>query len=286
MATPGSSALRRLRVTAYRISHKTNRLTSTSTGLRAVYHSIIPHPALSPVPNPSVETSVWEQSRHEAEYRQLLVQGALAVLLPTEDLENACLRTLVADVIAESILGNSIGGRACEGWFIWSGITKLVEAVKAHMEPKATGEEIEIDTRSRLEKFGLLSVERGEDTRPKKDGRRSLFTEIFWRLLQYGYLTIASIRFIVLGLVAASSETRRSIWTARKVAKDSSPIAKATEAPKPLRTILDFKVFSLISTALDLPFRMPWLSGSLSLLRYYLVKGPLKVGATDGLLDQ
>ncbi|KAL9612209.1 MAG: hypothetical protein Q9167_003197 [Letrouitia subvulpina] len=276
---------------AYRISHRAAHSTQLSATPRAVYHSINPHPALSPVPDPASESLVAEQSRHEAEYRQLLVQGVLTVLLPTEDLENACLRTIVADVIAESILGRSIGGRACEGWFIWSSITRLVEAVKAHMEPKATGEEIEVDTRSRLEKFGLLSAERRDGgTRPpaeQKDGsRRSVFSEIFWRLLQYCYLTVVSLRFIVLGVFAAQSELRRSTWTARRVAKSSSPIAKPTQAPKPLRAILEFKIFSLVSTLLDLPFRMPWLSGSLSLFQYHLVMGPLRVGATDGLLDQ
>ncbi|KAI4165331.1 MAG: hypothetical protein LQ342_001199 [Letrouitia transgressa] len=278
-------------VHAYRISHKAAHSTQLSATPRAVYHSIYPHPALSPVPDSASESLVAEQSRHEAEYRQLLVQGVLTVLLPTEDLENACLRTIVADVIAESILGNSIGGRACEGWFIWSSITRLVEAVKAHMEPKATGEEIEVDTRSRLEKFGLLSAERRDGgTRPpagrKDGGRQSAFSEIFWRLLQYCYLAVVGIRFIVLGVFAAQSELRRSTWTARREAKSSSPIAKPTQAPKPPRAILEFKIFSLVSTLLDLPFRMPWLSGSLSLLQYHLVMGPLRVGATDGLLDQ
>lgn len=276
---------------AYRISHKAAHSTQLSAVPRAVYHSINPHPALSPVPDPASESLVTEQSRREAEYRQLLVQGVLAVLLPTEDLENACLRTVVTDVIAESILGNSIGGRACEGWFIWSSITRLVEAVKAHMEPKATGEEIEVDTRSRLEKFGLLSAERrDEGTRPaagqKDSGRQSAFSEMFWRLLQYCYLTVVSVRFIVLGVFAAQSELRRSTWTARRAAKSSSPIAKPTQAPKPLRAIVEFKIFSVVSTVLDLPFRMPWLSGSLSLLQYHLVMGPLRVGATDGVLDQ
>ncbi|KAI4211310.1 MAG: hypothetical protein LQ351_005865 [Letrouitia transgressa] len=271
--------------------HKAAHSTQLSAVPRAVYHSINPHPALSPVPDPASESLVTEQSRREAEYRQLLVQGVLAVLLPTEDLENACLRTVVTDVIAESILGNSIGGRACEGWFIWSSITRLVEAVKAHMEPKATGEEIEVDTRSRLEKFGLLSAERrDEGTRPaagqKDSGRQSAFSEMFWRLLQYCYLTVVSVRFIVLGVFAAQSELRRSTWTARRAAKSSSPIAKPTQAPKPLRAIVEFKIFSVVSTVLDLPFRMPWLSGSLSLLQYHLVMGPLRVGATDGVLDQ
>ncbi|KAL8687406.1 MAG: hypothetical protein Q9224_005161 [Gallowayella concinna] len=243
--------------------------------------------ALSPVPEPSLETSTTLQAKHEADYRQLLVQGALAVLLPTEDLENACLRTLVTDVMAETILGKSIGGRVCEGWFIWTSITKLVDEVKALSKPRTTGEEIEVDTRSRLEKFGLLS-ERGDDTRPTMDGRRSTVSKVIWRVLQYGYLAIIGLQFIISGLFAASSEPRRSSWS-RKAAADS-PIVKTTEAPAVvLRPLLDFKIFSLLSTLLDLSFRMPWLCGSIALLQHHLIQSPLfliRVGAVDGLLDQ
>lgn len=217
----------------------------------------------------------------------MLVQGALAILLPTEDLENICLRTLVADVIAETILGRSIGGRVCEGWFIWTSITKLVEAVKAQVNPRATGEEIEVDTRSRLEKYGLLS-ERGDDTGSSEDRQRSAFSEVPWRCLQYGYLTVMALQFVIVGLFAASSEPRRSSWSA-KGASDS-PVVKPTEAPAAiLRPILDFRIFSLLSTMLDLALRMPWLSGSLALLQHHLIASPLvllRVGAVDGLLDQ
>ncbi|KAL9016891.1 MAG: hypothetical protein Q9185_005746 [Variospora sp. 1 TL-2023] len=243
--------------------------------------------ALSPVPDASRDTSTTEQSRQEADYRQLMAQGALAVMLPTEDLDNTCLRTLVADVIAETILGRSIGGRVSEGWFIWAVMIKAMEAVKAQVDPRATGEEIEVDTRSRLERFGLLS-ERGEDTRPSVDGRRSAFSEVFWRFLQYGYLTILTVQFVVIGLLTATSEPRRSTWSARVTA--DSPVAKPIEAPATvLRPLLDSRIFSMLSTLLDLSYRMPWLSGSLALLQQHLVASPLavlRVGAVDGPLDQ
>lgn len=222
------------------------------------------------------------------------MQGTLAVLLPTEDLENVCLRTLVADVFAETILGNSIGGKVCESWFIWTGITKLVEAVKASVSPRATGEEMEVDTRSRLEKFGLLSERGQHDTRPSRDGQRSAFSEVFWRVVQYGYLMMVSVRFVVIGLVASWSEPRRSSssssWQA--AAATDSPIVKSPQAPGHaviLRPMLDSKIFSLISTILDLSFRMPWLSGWAALLHHHLTRsaiGLLRVGAADGLLDQ
>ena len=271
------------RATAYRVSHQSQHLSPLLTNPRVLYHNLNPHPALSPVPNPAVPSICKAQQEHEAEYRQLLVQGALAVLLPTEDLENACLRTLVADVIADSILGNSVGGKVCEGWFIWGSITKLVDAVRAKIELKTTGEEIEVDTRSRLEKFGLLS-EKDQGKATSQEGRRSTISSAFWRILQYGFLTFMTIRFVVLGFITASSRPLRSTWTSNPSrSSESWPMDKRMEAPRPM---LSFKILSVISVLLDLRSRMPWLSGSLALLQYQLMHGPLGLAATDGILDQ
>ena len=235
------------------------------------------------MPDSAVPSTATEQHEHEAEYRQLLVQSALAVLLPTEDLENACLRTLVADVIADSILGNSIGGNVCEGWFIWGGITKLVDAVKAKIDPKTTGQEIEVDTRSRLEKFGLLS-EKGETKDVRNYDTRSIFSSVFWRILQYGFLTFMTIRFVILGFITASSRPKRSTWTSKTLgSREAGPMDKRGEPPRPMLT---FKILSVMPTLLDLRSRMPWLYGSLALLQEQLIHGPLGLAATDGIFDQ
>ena len=269
--------------TAFRVSHQKQYLPPLLTNSHVIYHDLSPHPALSPVPDPAVPSTATEQHEHEAEYRQLLVQGALAVLLPTEDLENACLRTLVADVIADSILGNSIGGKVCEGWFIWAGITKLIDVVKERIEPKATGEEIEVDTRSRLEKFGLLS-EKSESRKMSKNDRRTTFSSAFWRILQYGFMTFMTIRFVILGFITASSKPMRSTWTWKTAGSSEPwPMDERREAPRPM---LSFKILSITPVLLDLRSRMPWLSGSLALLQHQLIHGPLGLAATDGILDQ
>ena len=126
-------------LSAYRIAHSSSHQNALRTDPRVIYHSLTPHPALSSIPEPSKPLEVTEQSEHEVQYRQLLVRSALAVLLPTEDLENACLRTLVADVVGETILGSAIGGKLSEGYFVWSIISKLAELVKARVGPKTTG---------------------------------------------------------------------------------------------------------------------------------------------------
>lgn len=239
------------------------------------------------MPDPTIPASATEQQGHEAEYRQLLVQGALAILLPTEDLENACLRTLVADVIAESILGNSIGGKVCEGWFIWDSVTRLIEVVRASLEPRGTGEQMEVDSRNQLEKFGLLA-DKSKNGRPGHHERRSTFSSVFWRVLQYGYLAFISVRFVILGLTAAYSQPLRSVSVSRTpVSCESSPVAKTNNShPRLPRPMLSFRIFGLVSALLDLPSRMPWLSGSMALFQHHLMDGVLKVGGTDGIIDQ
>ena len=231
-----------------------------------------------------------EQEGHEAAYRQLLVQGALAVLLPTEDLENACLRTLVADVISDTILGNSIGGKVCEGWFIWDSLVKLIGVVKAKAEPTATGGQIEVHTRSRLEKFGLLADKSKDEKANGKNITRSTLLSSFWRILQYSYLAFISLRFITLSFIAAHSQPMRSVLVSRTShptePSSSPPTQKVIESHQRIRPILAYGVFPLISILFDLSSRMPWLSGSIALLQYHLIHGPLRIGAIDGILDQ
>lgn len=283
-ATSKASML--IETTAYRISHPPIP-SPLDIDPHVVYHTLNPHPALSPIPNATKESTVVDQTKNEVAYRQLLVQGALAVLLPTEDLENVFLRTLVADVIGETILGSSIGGKASEGWFIWGSIVKVIDVIQARLAIKASGEEHDTNTRSRLEKFGLLS-ERGQSTQPSKHPLRSMHSRLFWRILQYGYLTFLTLRFVILGLFATLSQSPQPSLSASKTAEglDTPPIAKIVEPPTPPRSILKFKFFSLISVLLNVPLRMPWLSGSLALLQHQLIQGPLRVGATNGLLNQ
>ena len=255
-----------------------------TTHPRSIYNALNPHPGLSPVPDLAIPSTIVDQARNETNYRQLLVQGVLAVLLPTEDLENVCLRTLVADIIAELIIGNSIGGKCSEGWFIWETISKITTILRVRLEPKLTGQEIEEDRRSQAEKVGFVSE---QDHKTRQHRRQSTTSEMFWRLLQYGHLAFIAIRFVIRGLMAGYQQPPRSSTTPSTVnLGELSPMAKPTERSLPLRPILTSNVFSLLSNLLSVDARMPWLSGSLRLLQYHLVSGAFPTGATDGIIDQ
>jgi PXA domain len=260
-----------------------------------IYHSLNPHPALSPIPDPEQPEACRCQAQNEAVYRQLLVQGALAVLLPSEDLQNAALRTLVSDIIADLILGQSISAKACEGWFLHETCIKIVEVIKARMEPKAQGKEIEHDKRSRLDKFGLLSPNDGDTPSHLSGNDQSLILALFWRVLQHAYLVFLVIRFVAVGLFRARSLPSRG---SSLLSAPPSPIAKrggdpptpskswSTLPSPPPRPILDYRLFALLSTLLDLSTCMPWLTGLLSLCKHGLLTGPRRLGAADSLLQR
>ena len=229
---------------------------------------------------------------NETVYRQLLVQGVLAVLLPTEDLDNTCLRTLVGDIIADLIIGQGISAKACEGWFVHSAITKIAEVIRAHLEPKTTGEEIEVEARSRLERFGLLSSRDEKEQLHSPLNHQSLLSALFWRILQYGYLLSLFIRFVLSGLSQARylpPRLRSGLppdHVAKVVVASKLPSPSAASLGSTPRPIVEYRLFPLISTLLDLSTRMPWLAGFLSICQHFMTSGPARVGRTDSLLDK
>ena len=280
---------------AYRTAHQTISPSAYHSAPVEIYHSLNPHPALSPFPNPDQIESCHLQAQNETVYRQLLVQGALAVLLPTEDLQNACLRTLVSDIVADLILGQGISGKACEGWFLHETCIKIVAVIKSRIEPKTKGEEVEQSSRSRLEKFGLLSPKDGDSQPHLSTNDQSLILALFWRVLQFAYLFFLLIRFVAVGLNRARSLSLRGHSLQPST---PSPIAKSEGSPStlskswstlpspPQRPILDYRFFALCSTLLDLSTHMPWLTGLLSLCKYGLLRGSGRLGAADSLLER
>ena len=246
-----------------------------------------PHPAL-PTSTPSDE-----QQADESAYRQLLVQGALAVLLPTEDLANGCLRTLVSDIIADLILGNALGQRVCEAWFLYDAISNLVATATSRPHPPAAEQKKRLDRRSRLEKFGLLTSESQDEKVHSSGHHQSPISVWFWRVLQCGYIAYQFFRFILVGLSHArqlpNRGRSREAVPPRTVSKQSSdslhvvPVAADDRSP---RSVLTYTIFSCVSTTLDLSIRMPWLGSTLSFWQHVLSSGPGRLGGPDSILDK
>ncbi|KAH4927375.1 hypothetical protein HBI79_136760 [Parastagonospora nodorum] len=275
---------------------------SLASSPRLIYHTIHPHPALSPVPTDAVPSTTVEQRENESAWRQLLVQGVLVVLLPTEDLENGCLRALVVEIFAEMILGNGISGKACEGWLLWEGITSIAKVLQtdaAKEEVHQPDDPISGQSMTRLERYGLLSSARNEETRsanalaPNHKTRSVSISGLFWTVIQYILLAFTALRAVVSTLATSSSLPPRSmIKEASHVeasdqlqvsSKDTSPSTRPFGTKRP---VVSMKLWSCMAQLTQLSVRMPWLSGCISMLQWGLLSGPGKVGDTDCILDR
>lgn len=229
---------------------------------------------------------------NEANYRQLLIQGVLAVLLPTEDLDNECLTALVGQILSEMILGGGIGGKACERWLLWEGITKIAEVVQSQL-PKSKARVRHERSNSDLVDPGSLDLTR----RSTKGWNAGIsLQKTFWLVLQYGFLAFTAIRSLIITLATASSlPSRIAPMTKSTISATSQALLENSEAldPSPRersltvkQPILKMKLWSCVSNILDLDIRMPWISGTLSMFQWAALTGPGEIGNTDGMLDK
>ncbi|TLD36508.1 hypothetical protein E2P81_ATG02290 [Venturia nashicola] len=295
---------------AFRIAHESTYPQPLASSPRDIYHILNPHPALSPVSRDDDPSTVLEQQLNEEAWRQLLVQGVLAVLLPTEDLENACLRALVADIFSEMILGNAVGQKVCEPWFLWDAITTVIQASQpSTATPQMRNEEsrpLPTTAASRLEQFGLLSAEsqhdgiEGFDLSRRPSDAASTASGLFWMAVQYMFLASRAVWILAHALATSSSLPSRSKTWLAAVKSSLPPQAERQEgaSSKSLSEvsstalsddqgpILDMGIWPMISKVIDLKVRMPWLSGMLALVHHGALYGPGKVADTDGALDR
>lgn len=225
----------------------------------------------------------------QRQYRQLLIQGVLASLLPTEDLQNSPLRILVTDIIADLILGRVIDDRLCKGWFLHGTVSKVVATINARTQPKVTGAEMQADARSRLEKFGLLTSKDEDSSSNSPEDRQSPFKAWFWMLLQWIYLAFLFARLTIAGLMHA-----RRLPPRRSPIAPASPTTKSalgerpqtkTDHPSP-HLVLNYRIFAAVSTLLNLSRRMPWLEGSLCFVQHVLTSTAVRDDRQDSLLDK
>ena len=239
---------------------------------------------------PDGEQNTKLQMENEAAYRQLLVQGVLAVLLPTEDLENDCLTALVGQIFSEMILGSGIGGKACEPWLLWEGITKAAEVIQTHL-PKSKAQVRVERSNSDLRNSMPLNMS-GGSTKHWRLGRS--IQKTFWLILQYAFLAFTAVRFIIITLVTSSTLPSRTNTSGSGYSKEYMEPPEPTDTNRPSKgrtvplkqPVIKMKIWSCVSSVLDLGVRMPWLSATISMLQWGAITGPGEVGNTDGIIDK
>ncbi|KAM0360946.1 hypothetical protein ACHAP4_003040 [Fusarium culmorum] len=213
--------------------------------------------------------------------KHITFQGILAILLPTEDLENPCLTSLVEQIFSELIIGNIIANKASQPWMLYEGIciTARVLRQKKDEGPSPVGTQKET-SESKLEVKGRRAW-----------SVRSSVRSIFLGVIQLGMVVVASLRFISTALVMASSLPARTTPIDEKevlLGQDKhSSVSSSHESSDYIKApILSCRVWTCLGNLLELSLRMPWLDGFLSLLQYGAVNGPGRIAGHDGPVDR
>lgn len=262
--------------------------------VRIRYLALRPHVALNPAPVD--DPSSLAQQDNEAAWALVLVNRVLPLLLPPEDLRNPCLDVLVSEIFADMIIRTGLCGKASEGWLIWDGITKAINATRpaqtdGHPGTAPGGHDID--------QLALdVAPPEGRRHPSMKFWRIDSLMVAFWSTVQTITSTFILLRAFGIALIQADtlpsradSKNPRLVNSTFRAMNDPpgggqrSQLRPGTiSAPK--QPIVSMQIWTCLSRALELEQRMPWLSGLLSLLQWLSLFGPGKVCCVDSRLDK
>ncbi|KAI0187757.1 PXA domain-containing protein [Xylaria flabelliformis] len=274
-------------VRAYRIATSPTTKPPLQTDSHQIYHSLWPLPALSPVPRPNDQASIQAQADNESAYRQLLVHGVLAVLLPTEDLENECLTSLVGQILSELVIGNLVAGKLSQPWLIW----ELLIMVTRLIHKKKTSDDSDIIP----EKTTKANDSNGIDNSAVKSTSSWSPQRIFWSFVNWVFLAAGVIRLIISTVALSRSLPPRPHQNAVCVVEATDYQQKKSQSLPPddvARTqptripVIEFHIWRCLGDILEVEARMPWLQATLSMMQWIALRSPGRVGALDGMLDR
>ncbi|KAL7789914.1 PXA domain-containing protein [Trichoderma ceciliae] len=270
--------------TARRVASRSALQPLVDADPREVYHSISPLPFLSPVPRSNDASTVRLQQENEATYRQLLVQAVLAILLPTEDLENPCLTALVEQILSELIIGNLIAGKASQPWLLYEAI--CITARSLHEQKARTRARIVSGTDQPSPSSSGLIQDAEKSQKWTAQG-------VFVLIIHLGILFFNAVRFMAGTLADSISLPPRTALHLDEEAADHAHDDKQPPRP-PTDTnitqakvpVLSFRLWSCFGNLIELEERKPWLGGFISLLQTAAINGPWRIAGLDGPLDR
>lgn len=242
-----------------------------------------PHPALKPPPVD--QAASLEQQLNESAWCQAYVERVVSLILPPEDLANPCLSVMVEEVASELIMHNAICGKACESWLLWEGVTKLINTLRPKPQDSTS---VSSPPTKRLEQYGLLSSDvGGQDPPPRNYERRPVdaIAQLFWSTLQYIVMAYMLLRAFVMALMhEASGSTRSNRRSMSRTVDQYQEVDDCLDHPP--KAIVEMRAWSCLGRLMSLQDRMPWLSGSISLVQWLSLHGPGQVCRTNSTLDR
>ena len=239
---------------------------------------------MSPIPRPEDPKSLQSQADSERAYRQLLVQGVLAILLPTEDLENTCLTALVGEILSELVIGNLLANRISQPWLLWEIFIILTKL--AHKRD-ATNSSGTYTTQAGSSNHGM--------THHTSKKRGWSVHQVFWSIVQWGFLAVHLIRGLIGAFVLSRSLPPRSNPSAPRVdsvgpsytEKLDDPLPHSETRQEPVKVpVVDFHLWPCLANLLEIDVRMPWLTGALSIAQWGAMRGPEQLAGFNGRLDR
>ncbi|KAK6452194.1 hypothetical protein FP744_10008445 [Trichoderma asperellum] len=228
-------------------------------------------------------SSVKLQKENEATYRQLLVQAVLAILLPTEDLENPCLTALVEQILSELIIGNVIAGKASQPWLLFEAIciaARSLDEQKARAKTRIVSGKDEPSP-------SLSALGQDAEKSPKWTAQG-----VFVLVIHLSILLFNAVRFMVVTLADSISLPPRTAIHLDEEAADPTLDDKQPSPPTDTNVsqakvpVLAYKLWTCFGNLIELEERKPWLGGFISLLQTAAVNGPWRIAGLDGPLDR
>ncbi|KAG0128243.1 PXA domain protein [Tuber indicum] len=252
---------------------------SPHLAVREIFHNFQPHPALSSSPD------------SEKLYLKLVSSGILAVLLPTEDLESDCERSLVREVLSEMVLWNAVD-RLSEPHIIHEIITNTLELLRAPMNPLSAPEPpsenerkppVTHTRRKRSYSEKIPPIPLPHEPNGSVKNKRFQAPEVLapppanYKLIRIHPVmdNLLTIAFKVLSLL----RTYLSSFITNLHSPPPPP-------PRPKKPLLRMSLFRLIPSYLHLPTLQPWTLSSLLFLTKPFTSRSTRLGLTlDNLLS-
>ncbi|KAF8418218.1 PXA domain-containing protein [Tirmania nivea] len=246
--------------------------------LPEIFHNLQPHPALKSSP----------ESEHL--YLKLLSSGILATLLPTEDLQSNCERTLIREILSGLVLWNAVD-KLSEPWMVYDIIAKVLGTPQ--QVPADSGDSI---APSEVVNSGDDSGVSRKDELRKMKRRKSRHERRSSKQVLMKQLTAASSRTTtpvnptppathpisisrhiehLLGLAALLINLAATVVTSIYTFMSHPP-----PPPRRKKPILRMSFLKFISNLLRLDSNQPWLKGNL-----LLVLSPFAIQPAGSLID-
>ena len=264
-----------------------------------IYHTLRPHPALRY--RIQQKPGSVDGLAQDNQYRQLLAEGILAVLLPVEDLQNPCLSALVTDIFADLILGNLIGDRLSAPLQLYDLLTKGVELFHLRLGLPSW-------IRPSYE-FEQHKAYVGEDSlAPEPRTNATIYSWGFLRRL-FGHMagmTASLIAFLGLAQTCTMLFLSSPYLSRRKgselcsldignatvrqgdhaVYQTNTSLSTAGKDARAMRPIVSLYMWSTVARWIRIDDRCSWLHDLACLLKSFTLHGPGRVGCANAPLDR